>query len=157
MTNSSPIVAYRTVGGDGLDAIRPLWVKLREYHSDWARQFEGESRAYEFESRKKELVAKATTGKLRIELVSTLPDAADVAYCVSSVSADGHGEVDSLFVDAPFRSQGIGSELLRHALAWLESAGATSKAVTVAYGNEGALAFYRRFGFQPRTLWLQQL
>jgi ribosomal protein S18 acetylase RimI-like enzyme len=154
MNHSSSIVAYRTVASDGLDAIRPLWVKLREYHSDWARQFEGEARAYEFEPRKRELLAKATARKLRIELVSTLPDGVDVAYCVSTVSADGRGEVDSLFVDAPFRSQGIGSELVRHALVWFESAGATSKAVTVAYGNEEALAFYRRFGFRPRTLLL---
>ena len=50
----------------------------------------------------------------------------------------------------------LGSELVRHALAWMESAGASSKTVTVACANEEALAFYRRLGFHPRSILLQQ-
>jgi len=41
-------------------------------------------------------------------------------------------------------------------LPWLESTDASSKVVTVAHGNEEALALYQRFGFHPRTISLQQ-
>jgi GNAT superfamily N-acetyltransferase len=66
--------------------------------------------------------------------------ATDIAYCISTVSADGCGEVDSMFVEEHFRGAGVGSELVRCALAWLDSVGASSKVVTVAHGNERALA-----------------
>jgi GNAT superfamily N-acetyltransferase len=65
----------------------------------------------------------------------------DIAYCISTVSADGCGEVDSMFVEEDFRKCGVGSELVRRPLAWLDSVGASSKVVTVAHGNERALAF----------------
>jgi diamine N-acetyltransferase len=102
------------------------------------------------------ILGKAAAGKLRIELVSIASHGTDMAYCISTVSADGCGEVDSMFVEEHFRRCGVGSELLRRALAWLDSVGASSKVVTVAHGNEGALAFYKRFGFHPRTILLRQ-
>ena len=147
---------YRVVGESRLDAVQPLWQKLRAYHARLPWRFAAEMHDSKFEPRKQELLAKAASGKLRIELVSKPLDMADVAYCISTVSVDGRGEVDSLFVDEGFRNRGIGSELLRRAIAWLESAGATSKLVTVAHGNEEALALYERFGFYPRAIVLQQ-
>jgi ribosomal protein S18 acetylase RimI-like enzyme len=141
---------------ENLDTIRPLWEQLRAYHGQLASPFAGEMGRATFEARKQELLAKSTNGTLRIELVSTASDAIDIAYCVSTVSAEGRGEIDSLFVDARFRGQGIGSELIRHALTWLDGMGATTKVMSVAYANEEALALYRRFGFQPRTVLLQQ-
>ena len=81
----------------------------------------------------------------------------DIAYCVSTISPDGRGEIDSMFVEERCRGCGIGSELIRHALAWMESAEASSKVVTVAYAAERVLAFYRRFGFHARTILLQQI
>lgn len=118
--------------------------------------FPGAMPPFNFEPRKQELLTKAASGNIRVELVSTAADASDIAYCISTVSTNGCGEIDSMFVEETFRSRGIGSELVRRALDWLESAGATSKVVTVAHANEEALAFYKRFGFQPRTVLLQQ-
>jgi ribosomal protein S18 acetylase RimI-like enzyme len=109
---------------------------------------------FNFEPRKQEILTKAAA--IRIELVSAAPDASDIAYCISTVSTNGCGEIDSMFVEEAFRGRGIGSELVGHALAWLENAGAASKVVTVAHANEEALAFYKRFGFQPRTILLEQ-
>jgi GNAT superfamily N-acetyltransferase len=109
-----------------------------------------------FEPRKQQILGKAAPGKLRIELVSTATPATDMAYCISTVAADGCGEVDSMFVEERFRGCGVGSELLRRALAWFDSVGASSKVVTVAARNESALALYKRFGFHPRTILLQQ-
>jgi diamine N-acetyltransferase len=156
MTDTAPTFVYRVVGEDGFDAVRPLWEKLKAYHSPLFTHFAAEHHRHTFEPRKQAILAKAAAGKLRIELVRTALDAADVAYCISTVAADGRGEVDSMFVEESLRGCGIGSELLRRALAWLESTGASSKVVTVAHGNEEALAFYQRFGFHPRTVFLQQ-
>jgi len=152
MNDVSPAFAYRTVGADEIDAVRPLWEKLRAYHAALL----DEKPPFLFEPRKQGLLNKAVSGGLRIELVSVNSSGVDVAYCISTVSADRYGEIDSIFVDERHRGRGIGSELLRRALVWLDDAGATTKVVTVANGNEGALALYRSFGFHPRKILLQQ-
>lgn len=157
MTEPMSSFTYRVTSAETLDTIRPLWEQLRAYHGQLASPFSGEMARAAFEARKQELLNKSTNGKLHIEMVSTTSDAADIAYCVSTISAEEQGEIDSLFVDARFRGQGIGSELIRHALTWLDGMGAMTKVVSVAYANEEALALYRRFGFQPRTVLLQHM
>lgn len=156
MSDALSTFSYRLIGADGIEVVRPLWEKLRTHHSPLLAGFPGATPPFNFAPRKQELLAKAAAGKIRIELVSVAPGAPDIAYCISTVSADGRGEIDSMFVEEPFRGRGIGSELVRQALAWLASAGASSNMVTVAHANEQALAFYQRFGFQPRTILLQQ-
>jgi ribosomal protein S18 acetylase RimI-like enzyme len=148
--------AYRVVGGEAIIVVEPLWQKLRAYHSPLLAGFPGAMPPFNFEPRKQELLTKGAPGKIRVELACTAPDAPDIAYCISTVSKDGCGEIDSMFVEEAFRGRGVGSELVRRAIAWLESSGATSKVVTVAHANEEALAFYRGFGFQPKTILLQQ-
>src|SRR6267142_5318776 len=156
MSDAVSTFAYRVVGEEGMGVVRPLWEKLRAHHSPLLAGLPGAMPPFNFEPRKQEILAKSAAGKIRIELVSTATDGLDVAYCISTVSRDGCGEMDSMFVEEAFRGRGIGSELVRHALEWLESAGATSKVVTVAFANEEALSFYQRFGFQPRTVLMQQ-
>jgi diamine N-acetyltransferase len=148
--------ACRVVGEEGIGAVQPLWEKLRAHHSPLLAGLPGATPPFNFEPRKQEILAKAEPGKIRIELVSTALHVLDIAYCISTVASNGCGEIDSMFVEEEFRGRGIGSDLVRRALAWLQSAGATSKVVTVAHANEEALAFYKRFGFQPKTILLQQ-
>src|SRR5688572_14921977 len=140
MNDAALTLAYRVVSEDSLEAIRPLWEKLRAHHAPLLSRFSDEAPPFAFGPRKQEILAKAAAGKIRIELVSVAQDTPDVAYCVSTVSATGCGEVDSMFVEERFRGRGIGSELIRHALGWLESMRASSKVVSVAYANQEALA-----------------
>ena len=149
--------AYRVSGTESLDDIRPLWEKLRAHYSPLLSRFGHETPPFMFEPRKQEILGKAAPGKTRIELVRIVSEEVDIAYCVSTVSPDGRGEIDSMFVEERCRGCGIGSELVRHALVWMESAEASSKVVTVAYANERVLAFYRRLGFHARTILLQQI
>lgn len=155
MTETPPTVAYRVVGAEELDLVRPLWEQLRAHHARLPWPFAGEMLRFDFAARKQELLVKAAGGQWRIELAGPAADATAIAYCVSTVTAQGGGEVDSLFVDERFRGRGIGGELVRRALTWLEGAGATSKVVSVAHANQAALALYQRFGFHPRTMLLQ--
>jgi len=156
VTETSSTFAYRVVGEEAIIVVEPLWQKLRAYHSPLLAGFPGAKPPFNFEPRKQEILAKAEPGKIRVELVSAASDRSDIAYCISTVSKDGQGEIDSMFVEEAFRGRGIGSELVRRALAWLAGAGATSRVVTVAHANEEALAFYKRFGFEPRMILLQQ-
>lgn len=156
LNDSASTFAYRVSGEDGLDAIRHLWEKLRAHHAPLLSKFSADGPPFNFLPRKQEILAKAAAGKIRVEMVSATPGGQDIAYCVSTVTANGQGEVDSMFVEERVRGHGIGSELVRHALAWMDEMEASSKVVTVAHANEAALAFYQRFGFQPRTVLLQQ-
>jgi len=152
---TSPFV-FREVGADGIDAVRALWEKLNLHHARMSPRFGGQLRLRTFDARKQKLLAKADAGKLWVVVVGDGSDGANVAYCICTVSTDGTGEIDSIFVEEHWRGQGIGTELMRRALAWLDSLGATLKIVSVMSGNDEALAFYQHFGFHPRTIVLQE-
>jgi len=156
MARNIPQLVYTEVGVDGIDAVRALWEKLNVHHAGMSPHFGGQLKLRTFEARKQQLLAKADAGRLWIELVASASDEVKVAYCICTVSADGVGEIDSIFVEQHLRGQGIGSDLMRHALAWLDGMRVTSKVVSVLYGNDEALAFYRHFHLYPRTIRLQE-
>ena len=156
ITLEQPIeFTYREAGVAALDELRPLWERLRDFHAGfpgWA--FAKEVAQARFDDRKRELLAKAQGGALRVDLVTVAGDPAVIAYCVSSF-CDSRGEIDSAFVEERWRSQGIGAELVRRALAWMEALGATKRIVCVACDNRDAVEFYGRLGFAPRVLVMQ--
>jgi len=65
----------------------------------------------------------------------------------------GWSELSSLLLDEEWRNRGIGTWLVRHAVAWLRLAGRERIVLAVAREGEeaGAGRFYRRFGWQPVT------
>ena len=156
MTDTTHPFFYREVGVEEIDAVRPLWEQLNAHHLLLSRHFGDEMGQRTFEPRKQQLLAKAGTGKLKIDLAGPTTTGSFIAYCISSLCAGGNGEIDSIFVEEHFRGRGIGAGLVRRALEWLDDLGATSKTVVVAYPNEEAVAFYSRFGFLPCNLSLRQ-
>lgn len=145
-------ISYIEVDEAGLDQIEPLWTKLIEhirarsvYFGKWF-----ESRA--FEQRKSELLRKASAGKLHIDLA--VDGGAYVGYCVSSV-CDRVGEIDSIFVQKSHRSLGIGGEMMKRALSWMEREKAMKVNIAVSVGNEEALPFYQHYGFFPKHILLE--
>jgi diamine N-acetyltransferase len=141
-------IGFITGGAELLPRIRPLWEALNRYHGESSTHFTEEFAGFDFSFRERRLVEKSRRGELMVELAAE-PSAGYVAYCVSSVSRDGDGEIDSIFVDERFRGRGLGSGLMRRALEWMDASGATSRTVVVAEGNERAHGFYRKFGFLP--------
>jgi len=156
MSETTPQFVFREVGADGIDAVRPLWEKLNIHHARMSPRFGGKLRLRTFEARKQELLTKADGRKLWVELVASGSDEASVAYCICTVSTDVIGEIDSIFVEEHVRGQGVGTELIRRAVAWLDTMRVTSKIVSVMYENDEALAFYQHFGFYPRTILLKE-
>ncbi|MCX6644080.1 MAG: GNAT family N-acetyltransferase [Candidatus Bathyarchaeota archaeon] len=152
---NKPRIKY--VHGDGgmLDEIKVLWKTLNRHHLSVSPYFKDYYLTLTFEERKRAILQRASGGEVRVDLAL---DASGelVGYCVSSIDRWLTGEIDSVFVTAKYRGQGIGRALMEKALAWLNGKGAKKKIVSVAVGNEQAYGFYSRFGFLPRRTLLEQ-
>jgi diamine N-acetyltransferase len=149
-------IVYRTTGIHEIELIRPLWEELNEHHRRRASHFREHYERMTFEERRSHFQILQKTGQLRLDLALDTTTGTCVGYCVSSVSAEKSGEVESLFVDESYRSAGIGTALITRGLAWMDSLGVTRKRVSVGNGNDAAGEFYRKFGFYPRMTVLEQ-
>lgn len=137
-------------GSELLDAIGPLWKKLTLHHSGISRHFSGQFASMEFPERKHDLQEKAAAGKVRIAVARAAGNKS-IGYCVAAIDAKGRGEIESLYVEAVYRSQGIGTALVQRILLWFDAENVTSASVNVAVGNESAFRFYEQWGFYPRV------
>ena len=151
-----PPFEYRTSGITSIELIRPLWVQLNEYHHTRAGTFRQHYEKMTFDDRKKFFEKIASTGSLQLDLVFDTESGRYIGYCVSSLSQEKKGEIESIFVEDRYRSRGIGSALVTRALAWLDANGSVRNRVSVGDGNEGAWKFYLGFGFYPRMTVLEQ-
>lgn len=147
-------IDYITGGMELLDAIGPLWEKLNAHHAERSLHFAADYAVRTYAERKAGLLQKA--GDLYVELARDTATGHDAGYCISLVTEDA-GAVESIFIEADYRGQGIGDTLMRHALDWMGGHNVTMKRVVVATGNEQAFRFYERYGFQPRHIVLQQV
>ena len=135
--------------------IRPLWEEIMVHHQSCSLYFRPWYTRRKFEDREAELLKKSARGKIRIMGASEADTDLLVGYCVSTISDQGLGEIDSLAVSRSYRSHGIGSELVRDALTWLTLNKASPIIVQTAVGNERAYSFYERHGFLPRQILFQ--
>jgi ribosomal protein S18 acetylase RimI-like enzyme len=99
-----------------LDEIRVLWEALNSHHLGLSPNFKQHYQDMTFQKRKADLLKKATTGKIRIDLAIDESTGQKVGYCVVSVDAEKKGEIESFFVDAAFRGMGVGDLLMKKAL-----------------------------------------
>lgn len=148
-------IRCKLVSPEDLDIIEPLWEKIKKHHQIISPNFSEKYQASDFKTRKRELIAKSSGGKLRLELAEDISRKKNIGYCISSISSQGQGEIDSLFVEEDYRSRGIGYELLKRALHWMESECVDDLKIVVAVGNEELLPFYQSFGFYPRHMILE--
>ena len=71
-----------------------------------------------------------------------------VAFAVASwLRPEPTAELEALFVERPYRRQGIGSGLIGACIGWAAKAGASSVRLEVRASNISALALYHRHGF----------
>lgn len=62
----------------------------------------------------------------------------------------------SMYVMPSHRNGGVGARLVASFREWAVSAGADRLAVSAYAANEGAIRFYQRHGFAPRTVLLER-
>lgn len=127
-----------------------MWEKLNRHHANVSPHFKEAFRQFTFDERRERLLAKARTGKLRIDLARKCGEREYAGYCISSIDTDRQGEIESIFVEERRRGRGIGQALMQRALAWMDGKGVSQRSVAVAFGNEEAFRFYAKFGFYPR-------
>jgi GNAT superfamily N-acetyltransferase len=152
-----PPIEYLTTDLRDIDIIRPLWVHLNEYMLTKATKFQSHFNQMTFDERKAYFLKVSAAGLLRLDLAyDPLDKGRYIGYCVSSLSAEKAGEIESIFVEESYRAGGIGSTFLTRALAWLGENGSVRNRVSVSDGNEGVWDFYKKFGFYPRLTVLEQ-
>lgn len=149
-------INYIELNKEEIDIIKPLWDQLRDYHSELSTYFPEKYNATKFEDRKEEILKKSENGILKIDLVEDKNKGSYVGYCISSISEENVGEVDSIYLDENYRSSSIGSALMERALNWMDKKGVKTKKIVVAVGNEDLLSFYKLYNFFPRHLILEQ-
>jgi ribosomal protein S18 acetylase RimI-like enzyme len=151
-------IEYTETDKQGLDSIGPLWQKLIEYHKARSPQrFSGHYAVMTFDLRKKQLLEKSSKGSMRIDLARDTETGELVGYCVNTISGDRHGEIESIYVESDYRKSGIGENLMKRALKWMDDLSVTRKIVVVGVGNEEVFSFYSRYNFYPRATILEQV
>ena len=142
--------------------MRPLWERLNDLHAEKSPHFAEVFAKTSFLQRKAELENRAITGRLFVILAITKVDEC-IAYCICSVGnessdagKDKIGEIDSMFILAPYRRQGIGRKFVNRCMEWFEKNKAEKIIVFVGVGNEEVLEFYKAFGLLPLAIRLEQ-
>ncbi|WP_425618678.1 GNAT family N-acetyltransferase [Anatilimnocola sp. NA78] len=135
-------------GWELLDRVEPLWNQQRDFHFNLAPQWK-QGMTWAFADRRRTLIAKGVAG--HVIAVASI-NSQDVGYGISTVMAEGRAELDSLFVAPQFRSQGIGDALLQVTLGWFAERAIDDVAIELLACNKGALRFYARYGYQPRSI-----
>ena len=142
-------IAYTVTDGEGIDIVAPLWEKLNEHHRGLSQHFSFDFPKRTWENRKEEFLGEAAD--LRVDLARDIDTGALVGYCISSITAERLGEVDSIFVESDYRRCGIGDRLIKNSVNWMNDLSVTRIIVQILVGNEEAHPFYNKHGFLPRT------
>ena len=150
------MIEYLSGDGAVLDEVAGLWSRLKARHAAASEHFGPEIMATDFSQRKSGLLEKAGIAGVRVDRAIDGQTGYCIAYCISSVDRHSKGEIDSIYVEPEFRGRGIGRNLMRRALAWLDERGVESVVVSILMGNEAVLDFYAKFGFYPRSMMLAQ-
>jgi len=149
-------ISYMELDEDRIDLIKPLWEKLRDHHRKLSPYFPERYVEFTFQERKEDLLKKSENGILRIDTAYDETVELFIGYCISSISDEKVGEVDSIYLTDKYRSSGIGDTLMKRSLSWMDQNGVETKRIMVAAGNENMLAFYSRYNFFPKHIILEQ-
>ncbi len=140
-----------------LDRVKVLWEALNQCMGERSIYFKAHFLAMTFEKRKADLLKKASSGSMRVDIAAVESTGEAVGYLVSSVNSEKLGCVESIFVSEAYRGLGVGDTLMKNALAWMDKNGAAEKIVEATVGNEQVFGFYGRYGFLPRQTLLKQV
>lgn len=138
---------------DQIIVIKSLWEKNRKYHEDSSEYFSEAYRTINFEERM-EGFREFCKDSIKITVAKDNVDY--IGYCISTI-IEGKGEIESLHVDESKRGIGIGKKLVSAHLEWMKKNNCKVIGVTVSQENESTINFYKKLGFYPNTLYMQQL
>jgi ribosomal protein S18 acetylase RimI-like enzyme len=134
-----------------IELVEPLWTKLRDLHASKSIHFSKQIKNSTFHERSSNLIKKAEHGKLKIILAATESTNEYIGYCISTITKDNQGEMDSIYILENFRNSGIGDSLMSQSLEWFKEHHIENITIAVLFENEMVLPFYEKYGFFPRT------
>ncbi|NRD77047.1 GNAT family N-acetyltransferase [Bacillus sp. BRMEA1] len=143
-------ISSKLITLDEIEMLRKPLDQLHEYHNHKSKYFSGSYPRITFEERIEEYKNNSKDGEYRIELLMEAQTNNIIAFCITHCKKL-IGKVDVLFVDETYRGNGLGKELMHHAMKWFKEKDINEIELTVVYGNE-AVAFYQKFGFFPRSI-----
>lgn len=149
------MILYYETDERKLDLIKELWEELKVLHKLKSKYFFQDYESMIFEDRKEELLQKSKNGILRLDLAVDSVSDNIVGYSVTSI-VDEKGEIDSIFVEEKYRSRGIGTNLMKRSLNWMDIEGTKNKEVKLSVGNDDTIQFYSQHGFHPKHIVLKQ-
>lgn len=137
--------------------IIPLWEKLTVHQGELSPYFRDYFVQRSFAERKAEILEKSKSGSLRLDMARDSDIRQIVGYCVSTINKNKQGRIESIYVEPHYRRSGIGKNLMRRALDWMNESRVTGKTLYVVVGNEQVFSFYQHFGFHPKAVMLEQI
>ncbi len=157
MTNTD-ITIQRYDDAAPIDDLEPLWSALREHHGAVAPHLgPTRERADSWEVRSASYRSWLSSKPGSFVLIARENDAA-VGYALVTVHRGGmatwdgdFGCLETLSVLPGIRGGGLGTRLITAARAGLADQGIEKMTIEVVAGNDDALRFYRRHGFEPLT------
>lgn len=135
-----------------IEAIRDLWEKNRQYHEKSSEYFKDLYRSINFDQRT-EAFSRLNEDTIKITVAKNENEY--IGYCISTI-IDNKGEVESVHVDETKRGQGIGKKLVTKHIEWMREKNCKVIGVTVSQENDSTIWFYKKLGFYPNTLYMQQ-
>lgn len=154
MNKISSNIEYIEGNQDLLDLVGPLWEKLNKHHEGNSIDFAEKFSKFNFTMRKEKLLEKAKSGSMKIYLARD--NNKNIGYCISTITDDNNGEVESLYIEPDYRGYKIGEYFMNCSLKWMDEKGVNTKKIGVAAGNENVFNFYKKFGFHPSVTILVQ-
>ena len=142
------MITYSVTGIKDLKKIEPMWKMLTRYLEKQSTLHKSDFQNKVFEDRFAPFFEKTKNGKYRIVIASK--NGIDVGYCVSSITKDSIGEIDSIYLHNDYRKQGVGEHLMNDALRFFDENNTKKEILSVSEGNEDVIQFYGKFGFQTR-------
>jgi ribosomal protein S18 acetylase RimI-like enzyme len=138
---------------DKVEVVKNLWEKNRQYHEDSSEYFSEVYSSICFDERIKGFRA---FNKDTLKITVAKDSGEYIGYCISTI-VKGKGELESLHVDESKRGIGIGKKLVVAHLEWMKENNCKVIGVTVSQENESTINFYKKLGFYPNTLYMQQV
>ncbi|MDP4189318.1 MAG: GNAT family N-acetyltransferase [Bacteroidota bacterium] len=143
---------YRRLSKQLLYEIKPLWEELNKIHLKDSIYFKDHYTSFNFDKRAAHW--KDIPDENIYILVIETEEGILVGYCVSTIKGQS-GEVDSLFLSMDYRGNGLGRQLLKKNIDWLKSRNCRTIRLSVSYGHENVVGFYKKMGLYPRLTVLE--
>lgn len=150
-------IQYSEKSKSELDLIAPLWNKLREYQQTRSLHFPQHYANRTWKRRKAELLRKSESGGFHLDIATDSHTNKIIGYCVSVISSDKQGHLESIYIEPEYHKNGIGDELMIRTLVWMNKKKVKTKTLIVGVGNEEVLTFYSRYGFCPKHIIVEQI